>query len=214
MVYDFKISSGYRYIRLLSNVLEWQKTQDRGNDMRIKCESSNTSHQNNSSDNYQTKSIVTFFKKEKLHFEGHSVGLRTIYSGQRNPISSHLICDKNGNNLLMIAPNHPKQLINNTGTNNFNNGSQLMRSTLPRQSSNVSRLSPLTTQQCNNLSLSTNNGMGPHKRPKIERDEEESVNQSRHDTGLSSNHHISRKKIKTNSCVKDSTLRAHCSDRK
>ncbi|XP_053985056.1 uncharacterized protein LOC128893558 isoform X3 [Hylaeus anthracinus] len=67
-----------RYIRLLSNVLEWQKAQDR-NDA--------TQHE------------------EKQINDNHNA-YRTNFAAQKqlqHPVS-HVACDKNGNNLLMIAP--------------------------------------------------------------------------------------------------------------
>ncbi|XP_071630101.1 uncharacterized protein Hlh3b [Temnothorax longispinosus] len=93
-----------RYIRLLSNVLEWQKSQDRNgvqqHDVRIKCES----HLNNqNSTTYHVKpavATVAFLKQEKLSNENSHV-FRVNYATQRH--SSHT-CDKNSSNLLMIAP--------------------------------------------------------------------------------------------------------------
>lgn len=89
----------HRYIRLLSNVLEWQKSQDRNgmqHDVRIKCES----HLNNQNSTYHLKPNVAFLKQEKLSNENSHV-FRVNYATQRH--SSHT-CDKNGSNLLMIAP--------------------------------------------------------------------------------------------------------------
>ncbi|XP_018397156.1 PREDICTED: uncharacterized protein LOC108775324 [Cyphomyrmex costatus] len=88
-----------RYIRLLSDVLEWQKSQDRNgmqHDVRIKCES----HLNNQNSTYHLKPNVAFLKQEKLSNENSHV-FRVNYAMQRH--SSHT-CDKNGSNLLMIAP--------------------------------------------------------------------------------------------------------------
>ncbi|XP_012535786.1 uncharacterized protein LOC105836358 [Monomorium pharaonis] len=89
-----------RYIRLLSNVLEWQKSQDRNgmqHDVRIKCES----HLNNQiSATYHVKPAITFLKQEKLSNENSHV-FRGNYVAQKH--STHA-CDKNGSNLLMIAP--------------------------------------------------------------------------------------------------------------
>ncbi|XP_011865781.1 PREDICTED: uncharacterized protein LOC105560889 isoform X2 [Vollenhovia emeryi] len=90
-----------RYIRLLSNVLEWQKSQDRNgvqqHDVRIKCEL----HSNQNSATYHTaNTAVTFLKQEKLSNENSHV-FRVNYAAQRH--SSHA-CDKNSSNLLMIAP--------------------------------------------------------------------------------------------------------------
>lgn len=90
-----------RYIRLLSNVLEWQKSQDRNgmqqHDVRIKCES----HLNNQNSTYHVKPAVAFLKQEKLSNENSHV-FRVNYAAPRH--SSHT-CDKSSSNLLMIAPN-------------------------------------------------------------------------------------------------------------
>lgn len=94
-----------RYIRLLSNVLEWQKAQDRNDtvqhEVRIKCEGSFNA-QNSTA--YSTKPPVAFLKQEKQTIEGHVY--RTSFSVQKqmqHPVP-HVGSDKNGNNLLMIAP--------------------------------------------------------------------------------------------------------------
>lgn len=87
-----------RYIRLLSNVLEWQKGQDRNgmqHDVRIKCES----HLNNQNPVvYHAK--PTFLKQEKQNMSENSHVFRVNYSAQRHNVA----CDKNSSNLLMIAP--------------------------------------------------------------------------------------------------------------
>ncbi|KAL0118623.1 hypothetical protein PUN28_009355 [Cardiocondyla obscurior] len=89
-----------RYIRLLSNVLEWQKSQDRNgvqqHDVRIKCES-HLSNQHSAA--YHVKPNVTFLNQEKMSNENSHV-FRVNYATQRH--NSHA-CDKNGSNLLMIA---------------------------------------------------------------------------------------------------------------
>ncbi|XP_011637252.1 uncharacterized protein LOC105427281 [Pogonomyrmex barbatus] len=91
-----------RYIRLLSNVLEWQKSQDRNgvqqHDVRIKCES-HLNSQNSAT--YHVKPALTFLKQEKLSSSENSHIFRVNYSTQRH--NSHA-CDKNSSNLLMIAP--------------------------------------------------------------------------------------------------------------
>ncbi|XP_029164362.1 uncharacterized protein LOC114935640 isoform X2 [Nylanderia fulva] len=89
-----------RYIRLLSNVLEWQKGQDRNgmqqHDVRIKCES----HLNNqNSVAYHAKPAVAFLKQEKQNVSENSHVFRVNYSAQRH----NATCDKNGSSLLMIA---------------------------------------------------------------------------------------------------------------
>ncbi|XP_043475226.1 uncharacterized protein LOC122506885 [Leptopilina heterotoma] len=97
-----------KYIRLLSNVLDWQKSQERNgsihhhhhhlkqrHDMKIKCESQFL-NQNNTNQ----KSILK--------------------SDSGNSFSRHQttqICDKNGNNLLMIAP--VIGVINRSANNSF-----------------------------------------------------------------------------------------------
>ncbi|XP_051158741.1 putative uncharacterized protein DDB_G0285119 [Leptopilina boulardi] len=111
-----------KYIRLLSNVLEWQKSQERNGsnhhhhnhqkqrqDMRIKCESHFLSQNNNQ------KSIL---KTDKLLNESvNSFPLVSFSSATRH---TSQICDKNGNNLLMIAPlNHNRS--NNNNNNSFQN---------------------------------------------------------------------------------------------
>ncbi|CAD1480900.1 unnamed protein product [Heterotrigona itama] len=95
-----------RYIRLLSNVLEWQKAQEQQNEVtqhevRIKCEP-NFNAQNSTS--YHAKASAAYLKQEKQLNESHMY--RTSFASQKqlqHPIS-HVVCDKNGNNLLMIAP--------------------------------------------------------------------------------------------------------------
>ncbi|XP_043583136.1 uncharacterized protein LOC122567979 isoform X2 [Bombus pyrosoma] len=94
-----------RYIRLLSNVLEWQKAQERNevtqHEVRIKCEPNLATH---NSTGYLVKSSTSYLKQEKHTSENHAY--RTSFSSQKqlqHPIS-HVVCDKNGNNLLMIAP--------------------------------------------------------------------------------------------------------------
>ncbi|XP_076165318.1 helix loop helix protein 3B isoform X2 [Ptiloglossa arizonensis] len=95
-----------RYIRLLSNVLEWQKAQDRNDvtqhEVRIKCEPAFNA-QNSTA--YPTKPVMTFLKQEKQVNDNHNP-YRTSFSTQKQlqHSVSHVACDKNGNNLLMIAP--------------------------------------------------------------------------------------------------------------
>ncbi|XP_053985055.1 uncharacterized protein LOC128893558 isoform X2 [Hylaeus anthracinus] len=95
-----------RYIRLLSNVLEWQKAQDRNDatqhEVRIKCE---PTYNAQNSTAYPTKPAVAFLKQEKQINDNHNA-YRTNFAAQKqlqHPVS-HVACDKNGNNLLMIAP--------------------------------------------------------------------------------------------------------------
>ncbi|KAI4466594.1 t-cell acute lymphocytic leukemia/stem cell leukemia-related [Holotrichia oblita] len=73
-----------RYIRLLTNVLEWQQKHD-GN-VHVKCEDAISRH-------------IPFLPQQAIRFRAR---LRRNNHHQ----SSHPICDKNGNNLLMIAPNN------------------------------------------------------------------------------------------------------------
>nr|XP_033332088.1 type-2 histone deacetylase 1 isoform X1 [Megalopta genalis] len=122
-----------RYIRLLSNVLEWQKAQDRNeitqHEVRIKCEPAFNA-QNSTA--YTSKPSVTFLKQEKHAAENHNT-YRTNFPVQKqvqHPVS-HITCDKNGNNLLMIAPgghnitttvNRRSATPSTIGQNNFSPG--------------------------------------------------------------------------------------------
>ncbi|KAJ8925427.1 hypothetical protein NQ315_009259 [Exocentrus adspersus] len=77
-----------RYIKLLTNVLEWQQINSNPIHVNVKCENmvSITRHH----------SIIT-----------GSNALRTRARLRRNPMNQPLpLCDRNGNNLLMIAPNN------------------------------------------------------------------------------------------------------------
>ncbi|VEN41698.1 unnamed protein product [Callosobruchus maculatus] len=76
-----------RYIRLLTNVLEWQKTHAGPIQVNIKCEQDNLPIQRHS----------TFMPG--VH------ALRTRARVRRN-VHSFPLCDRNANNLLMIAPNN------------------------------------------------------------------------------------------------------------
>ncbi|KAF7387482.1 hypothetical protein HZH68_013159 [Vespula germanica] len=117
-----------RYIRLLSNVLEWQNAQDRNgvvhtqDGVRIKCEghfnnnNNNNNHNNNNNNNngiqktnsYQTKCPINLTKQEKQQINENALqSYRVHYLGQQqrqHPVGHHGACDKNGNNLLMIVP--------------------------------------------------------------------------------------------------------------
>lgn len=75
-----------RYIRLLTNVLEWQNGHE--NNMQIKCEDAIVRHA------IQNQYTTT-----------HSQALRMRARLRRN-LGQHPLCDRNGNNLLMIAPNN------------------------------------------------------------------------------------------------------------
>ncbi|XP_012256354.2 uncharacterized protein LOC105686274 isoform X2 [Athalia rosae] len=106
-----------RYIRLLSNVLDWQKGQDRNGIQPI----SSLQSSNNSSlleprvkseppffGSHQGKpGSPGFFKQEKIANDSTTEGAgfkANSYGTQRLPGHSFLTCDRNGNNLLMIAP--------------------------------------------------------------------------------------------------------------
>lgn len=94
-----------KYIRLLSNVLEWQKSQDRNGmqqqDVRVKCESH--SNNQNSTTVFHAKPTITFLKQEKQQTPENAHVFRVNYSTQRhNPHVAN--CERNGSNLLMIAP--------------------------------------------------------------------------------------------------------------
>ncbi|CAK9814924.1 T-cell acute lymphocytic leukemia protein 1 [Anthophora quadrimaculata] len=160
-----------RYIRLLSNVLEWQKAQDRNDttqhEVRIKCEPNFTTQ---TSTAYHTKSTVTYLKQEKQMNENHAY--RTSFPGQKqlqHPIS-HVVCDKNGNNLLMIAP--PGHSIQNSvskrsvtpstvaaqnplPSNTLNNGS-LTRSPAGARASNFPKSPQINVQVVTSSSILTN----------------------------------------------------------
>lgn len=86
----------YRYIRLLSNVLEWQQTNTQVN---IKCEDLHT--------------INRYHPFSSNHMARNRARLR------RNVLISHSLpmCDRNGNNLLMIAPNNHLPLRRHLGGN-------------------------------------------------------------------------------------------------
>nr|XP_012137407.1 PREDICTED: uncharacterized protein LOC100875037 isoform X2 [Megachile rotundata] len=212
-----------RYIRLLSNVLEWQKAQDRSeithHEVRIKCEP--TFNQNSAI--YHAKSSL--LKQEKQVNENHAY--RTNFSGQtllQHP-GSQVVCDKNGNNLLMIAPNGhgiPNKRSVTPSTPNplapaLNNGS-LSRSSNVRPSSfpkspqvngqvitSSSILTNCSSTGTSTSNTSTVNGNVPNcaqKRLKIEKEDEESA-QSRECKVLPSHNVPMRKRVKV-AFVKDS----------
>ncbi|KAL6447924.1 hypothetical protein ACFW04_000177 [Cataglyphis niger] len=171
-----------RYIRLLSNVLEWQKGQDRNgiqqHDVRIKCES----HLNNQNQSHYNVS-------ENSHV------FRINYSAQR-----HNACDKNGSNLLMIAPTGlnvtiptgkrcvTPSVIVTQGNFHSNNNGNLIRSPSGGRSSNFPK-SPQISSNTNVISNGSSSSLTSHtpvtngigssgsncaqKRFKIEQDEEE-----------------------------------------
>lgn len=83
-----ELASFFRYIRLLTNVLEWQQTNAGPIRVSVKCEDmvSITRHQ----------SIIS-----------GSNAFRSRARLRRNVMNQPLpLCDRNGNNLLMIAPNN------------------------------------------------------------------------------------------------------------
>ncbi|XP_057330522.1 uncharacterized protein LOC130670910 [Microplitis mediator] len=157
-----------RYIRLLTNVLEWQKTQERNgtlhNHVKIKCEP-NLNH-------YQLKTQI--LKEEKSEITRRF---------DRSRVQSH--CDKNGNDLLMIAPlvapNVPlkhaasQNQINNQSHPNHNHNHNHSRRLFQKHNTLI-----VTNVMSNGNSSSTaplvsinNNVRSPNKRFKVERDEEE-----------------------------------------
>ncbi|KZC11191.1 PREDICTED: uncharacterized protein LOC107189279 [Dufourea novaeangliae] len=189
-----------RYIRLLSNVLDWQKAQDRNemaqHEVRIKCEPSFNSQ---NSTIYTNKPSMNFLKQEKHITDNHN-GYRTSFSAQKqlHPVS-HVACDKNGNNLLMIAPGGhsvtaamnkrsmtPSSIGQNAlPTGALTNGSMIRpprSSTFPKSpqinvqavtNSNILTNCPANTALSN---MSTVNGSVPNcgqKRLKMEREDEE-----------------------------------------
>ncbi|KAH0539597.1 uncharacterized protein LOC123260186 [Cotesia glomerata] len=136
-----------RYIRLLTNVLEWQKAQERNatlqNHVKIKCEP----HLN-----YQLKSQIQ--KEEKSRFVDHAPGQH---------------CDKNGNDLLMIAPlitpNH--QTLKNQISQSQN------RSRVFQKSHNTLIVSNIISNGSSSAASLVSSLRSPSKRLKVERDEEE-----------------------------------------
>ncbi|XP_015126566.1 uncharacterized protein LOC107048099 [Diachasma alloeum] len=84
-----------KYIRLLTNVLEWQKAQDCAN-IRIKCEPLHFI-------SYSTSSHKTQNHKEGKVDVNRSNN-RSNFSRHKYQISPQIPCDKNGNDLLIIAP--------------------------------------------------------------------------------------------------------------
>nr|XP_012234053.1 PREDICTED: uncharacterized protein LOC105678916 isoform X1 [Linepithema humile] len=190
-----------RYIRLLSNVLEWQKGQDRNgmqHDVRIKCES----HLNNqNSVTYHAKPTVTFLKQEKSSVSENSHVFRVNYTAQRH--NSHAACDKNSSNLLMIAPTGlnaaittgkrcvtPSVVVTQGNFHNSSNNGNLIRSSSngrssgfpksPQVSSNTGMISNGSSSSltCNAPLTNGVGSSGPscaQKRFKIEREEEDQI---------------------------------------
>ncbi|CAL7950076.1 unnamed protein product [Xylocopa violacea] len=135
-----------RYIRLLSNVLEWQKAQERNeatqHEVRIKCEP-NFSSQNSTA--YHAKSTVPYLKQEKQMNENHAY--RINYSAQKqlqHPIS-HVVCDKNGNNLLMIAPTGGHNVANTVNKRSITPSTAAAQNPLPSNTSSNGSLSRSAT---------------------------------------------------------------------
>ncbi|KAL1497532.1 hypothetical protein ABEB36_008476 [Hypothenemus hampei] len=77
-----------RYIRLLTNVLEWQQSNPTSIEVTIKCEDFHNRHNN-------CLTVNPNMTRTRLRLK------RNILIAQPMPI-----CDRNGNNLLMIAPNN------------------------------------------------------------------------------------------------------------
>ncbi|XP_078053745.1 helix loop helix protein 3B isoform X2 [Augochlora pura] len=220
-----------RYIRLLSNVLEWQKAQDRNEisqqEVRIKCEP--TFNAQNST-GYPSKPSVTYLKQEKHGTENHNT-YRTSFPVQKQiqHAVSHITCDKNGNNLLMIAPsghnissgvNKKNAPPSSIGQNSFSpvsmaNGG-LIRPPRPTNFPKSPQIgvqavtgSNILTNCSSSSTLSNNvataNGSVPscgQKRLKIEREDEEQPGQGKDCKTLSSSGPI-RKRVKV-AFVKDS----------
>ncbi|XP_014478755.1 PREDICTED: uncharacterized protein LOC106746558 isoform X1 [Dinoponera quadriceps] len=185
-----------KYISLLSSVLEWQKSQDRNGvqDVRIKCES-HLSGQNSAA--YHTKSTVAYLKQEKQNPDGPHV-FRVNYTAQRHS-SQHVTCEKNGSNLLMIAPTGlsvsaagkrcvTPAVVVSQGSFHSNGNGNLIRSPVsgrtsgfpksPQVSSGTS-MAPNGSSSSLTGSAPVTNGVGSsgsncgQKRFKIEREEEE-----------------------------------------
>ncbi|KAG7202885.1 hypothetical protein KM043_010033 [Ampulex compressa] len=185
-----------RYIRLLSNVLEWQKAQDRNgmmhHDVRIKCEPVFVG-QNAAS--YHPKSGAPFLKQEKQGPEA-TPAFRPSFQGHR----SQSTCDKNGNDLLMIAPAGlagankrsatPSVLVAQSSFSNsaIGNGSLVRVSSNQRSTGGFSKTTQLSAQTTSTSSLLTNGSTSTtlasstvatcgQKRLKVEREEEEQSTQ-------------------------------------
>lgn len=84
------LSFGYRYIKLLSNVLEWQQKNESRYEVRVKCESNSDLSCPNRYSLYQSNGLRM---RARLRRNPSILVLQ-------NPLS---VCDRNGNNLLMIA---------------------------------------------------------------------------------------------------------------
>ncbi|XP_066596627.1 neurogenic differentiation factor 1 isoform X2 [Prorops nasuta] len=224
-----------RYIRLLSNVLEWQKSQDRNGiqqqDVRIKCEP----QFNQNSASYQQKNNLLFFKQEKANAENSSSFKVSNFLGQKHSShpASHVVCDKNGNNLLMIAPTNmnissslqsktnvmvpsttsqPHFSSNDLGRGSMIHGSANRGPSFPKSPQIPSTTNSNLSNGLPGLSLVANiSGSGNasvtncgQKRLKLEREDEEQSNLSK-DCRASVHHGISvRKRSRTTINVKDS----------
>lgn len=81
-----------RYIRLLTSVLEWQQQNDtHRHQIQVKCEETHIPRHH----------MLTLSTHQAMRMRAR---LRRTYSiHSSNPLP---VCDKNGNNLLMIAPNN------------------------------------------------------------------------------------------------------------
>ncbi|KAK0089335.1 hypothetical protein PV325_007879 [Microctonus aethiopoides] len=184
-----------RYIRLLTNVIEWQKAEDRNvstqNHVRIKCEPHVRYCQSKTT-------LQLLMREEQVELNR---GYRTSYLErlQRQP-NSQVFCDKNGNDLLMIAPRISSSITNYKSTTIHGNNSATSRHGLNglhntssggRTTSIMNHLksSPIGTPTqvigaTNTISPnknSTTNGNTPgislihHKRLKIEREESDNI---------------------------------------
>ncbi|XP_076645299.1 helix loop helix protein 3B [Halictus rubicundus] len=212
-----------RYIRLLSNVIKWQKAQERNeiaqHEVQIKCEPPFNA-QNSSS--YPSNPSVSYLKQEKHINENHNV-YRASFPVQQQvqPSVSHLTCDKNGNNLLMIAPSgHVSSLMNKRsvtpsamGQSTFSPGPLTNGALIcPPRPSTFPKSPQITVQAVTGSNILTNcsssstlsnsvvsvNGSVPNygqKRMKIERDDEEQSVQGKDCKALpSSCHNVAVKK--------------------
>lgn len=163
-----------RYIRLLSNVLDWQKGQDR-NGLPSNNSSALETRVKSEPTYFGKPGSPAFFKQEKNPSdlpEGYK-----NYSTQRLPNHSFLACDRNGNNLLMIAP-VVGNVVNATGSNS---GRERSMSQFPaggttqngiRQSVNFGRFNGV-----NGNAVSVNGTV--HKRLKVEAADEDQTQQSK-----------------------------------
>lgn len=84
-----------RYIRLLTNVLEWQQNHSGPIQVQVKCEDISSITRYSGLNHYANSNLFSLRTRARLR--------RSNLNGHGGSIP---ICDRNGNNLLMIAPNN------------------------------------------------------------------------------------------------------------